>query len=123
MRPMTLDWQTIWRYAPRWLRASVQWKLFLSYLPVVVVGLLIVFSAVSSIAPAFFQRSMDQMMGSGMGPGMGGVLTSGELDAAFRQALMPALALATALALLTTLIVSYFVARQITRPVHAMVQA
>jgi hypothetical protein len=64
MRPVALDWQTIWRYAPRWLRASMQWKLFLSYLPVVLVGLLIVASAVSSIAPAFFQRSMDQMMGS-----------------------------------------------------------
>jgi signal transduction histidine kinase len=123
MRPVTLDWQTIWRYAPRWLRASVQWKLFLSYLPVVLVGLLIVVSAVSSIAPAFFQHSMDQMMSSGMGSGMGGMLTSSELDAAFRQALMPTLALATALALLTTLIVSYFVARQISYPVHAMVQA
>src|SRR5262245_51654709 len=123
MRPVTLDRQTIWRYAPRWLRASVQWKLFLSYLPVVLVGLLIVASTVSSIAPAFFQRSMHQMMGSAMGSGMGGMLTSSELDAAFRQALMPTLALATAFALLTTLIVSYFVARQITHPVHAMVQA
>jgi two-component system sensor histidine kinase BaeS len=119
MRPMTLDWQTIWRSAPRWLRASVQWKLFLSYLPVVLVGLLIVASAVSAIAPAVFQRSMDQMMGSGMG----GMLTSSELDAAFRQALTPTLALATVLALLTTLIVSYFVARQIIHPVQAMVQA
>jgi signal transduction histidine kinase len=36
---------------------------------------------------------------------------------------MPTLALATAFALLTTLIVSYVVARQITHPVHAMVQA
>jgi two-component system sensor histidine kinase BaeS len=123
MCPIALNWQTIWRYAPRWLRASVQWKLFLSYLPVVLVGLLIVSSAVSSIAPAFFQRSMDQMMGSGMGSGMGGMLTASELDAAFRQALMPTLALATALALLTALIVSYVVARQIAHPVHAMVQA
>jgi two-component system sensor histidine kinase BaeS len=120
MRPMTLDWQTIWRYVPRWLRASVQWKLFLSYVPVVLVGLLIVSSAVSSIAPAFFQHSMDQMM---MGSGMGGMLTPGELDSAFRQALMPTLALATVFALLTALIVSFFVARQIAHPVHSMVQA
>jgi signal transduction histidine kinase len=87
------------------------------------VGLLIVSSAVSSIAPAIFQNSMDQMMGSGMGSGMGVMMTTSELDTAFRQALMPTLALATALALLITLIVSFFVARQIAHPVQTMVQA
>lgn len=113
----------------RRLRASLGAKLFISYLFVVLVGVLTLFLAVSTFGPPFFQTSTQQMMGtSGMNGMMGQPITSGTqnsatLDASFRQALTQALLLATLLATLAALLASLLVTRQLIRPIDRMLAA
>ncbi|HET9110088.1 MAG TPA: ATP-binding protein [Ktedonobacterales bacterium] len=107
-------------------------KLFISYLAVVLIGVVTVFVIMSTLAPDFFSTSMQSMMsGSGSG-GPGGMMggqgasssaVTASLDAAFRQSLMQALVIAAVLATVCALALSYFVSRQIANPVQRMLTA
>jgi two-component system sensor histidine kinase BaeS len=117
----------------RWARARLASKLFLSYLLVVLVGVVTLFVAVSLIAPSFFGSYMRDMMQSGtmgqLGSGMMGngdlplTTTGGALDTAFRASLLRALLLAALLATLAAVGVSAYVSRQIAQPVRRLAAA
>jgi signal transduction histidine kinase len=118
----------------RWARARLATKLFLSYLLVVLVGVVTLFVAVSLFAPSFFGASMQSMMQGGdmggmMGTGNGGngaqplTTTADALDAAFRAAMMQALLLAAVLATVAAIGLSLFVSRQIAEPVRRLAAA
>jgi histidine kinase len=116
----------------RWADARLATKLFLSYLLIVLVGVVTLFVAVSLFAPSFFSASMQAMMqGGGMGGMMGNggnntqpvTTTADALDAAFRTAVMQALLLAAVLATLAAIGLSLFVSRQIAEPVRRLAAA
>ncbi|HET9110837.1 MAG TPA: ATP-binding protein [Ktedonobacterales bacterium] len=114
----------------RWSGVSLGTKLFISYLIVVVIGIVTVFLIMSTLAPDFFSSSMHAMMsgngaGNGMMGGQGGnsEAVSANIDAAFRQSLMQSLVIAALLATTAALVVSYVVSGQIASPVKRMLMA
>lgn len=114
----------------RWSGISLGTKLFISYLIVVLIGIVTVFLIMSTLAPDFFSSSMHSMMsgyggGNGMMGGQGGnsEVVSANIDAAFRQSLTQSLVIAALLAAAAALVVSYFVSGQIASPVKRMLMA
>ncbi|HEX8730799.1 MAG TPA: ATP-binding protein [Ktedonobacterales bacterium] len=114
-----------------WANVNLRTKLFVSYLLVVLVGMVAIFIAMSEVAPQFFLSSMNAMMS---GSGMGGMMGQGSagassaelaasLNAAFRQAVTQGLLVSAALATVCALILSYFVSHQITQPIQRMLAA
>lgn len=131
---MSVQWTKQWM--TRWANVGLRTKLFVSYLIIVVVGVVAVFLIMSAVAPDFFVTSMRSMMpggsiggasggmmGGGAEHGTSGTALSDSINAAFRQAMMRGLLLATVLATACALVLSYFVARQIARPVQRMLTA
>jgi len=108
------------------LRSHLGWKLFISYLVVVLVGTVVLTIAVNSVAPAAFDRHMGQMMSMGMGMGMGRRAMDNmmvDLYANFRAALREALEQAALAAILTAVLISIFVSRRIVGPIQQMMLA
>ncbi len=108
-----------------YLRSHFGAKLLLSYLVIVVVGVIVLILASQFVLPASFNRHMG-MMGSGMGNGM----MMGQNDdsmpqlyvdfrASFNEALMYAAFAATVAAMF----LSFFFSRRVIAPVQAMSQA
>ncbi len=114
-----------------WASASLRTKLFVSYLLVILVGVVTLFVAMSEVAPQFFTSSMNSMMSSSGMNGMMGqgsahqtsAATAASLNAAFRQATTQGLLVSGALAAVCALALSYFVARQIAQPIKRMLTA
>jgi histidine kinase len=106
------------------LRRHLAAKLFLSYLIIIVVGMLVLTTAAELAIPQSFDRHL-AAMGAMMGNMMGG--SSGEMSmdlfANFRTAVREALALAALAAFLVAMLVSLFVSRQVVAPVRAMTNA
>ncbi len=102
------------------IRRHLSWKLFLSYLIVIVVGMVVLASAAEFVVPGAFERhmaAMAAMMGGGaMGMGM-------DLFANFRRAVNEALTVSTLAAFLAAVAVSLFVSRRIVTPVREMMVA
>ena len=102
------------------IRRHLSWKLFLSYLIVILVGILVLASAAEFAVPTAFDRHMSamaQMMGGQMmGMGM-------DLYTNFRSAVTEALALAGIAASLAAVVVSLFVSRRVVLPVQEMMAA
>lgn len=119
---------------PRPLWRSLGGKLLLSYLAVIVVGILTLLVAANLVAPTFLANSMQRMMGTAgmagmMGPA-GAQMTqehAGQLDAAvqasFREALGQALVVAGLAALLTAIGASLYVTDQVVRPIRRQADA
>lgn len=101
-------------------RRHLSWKLFFSYLVVILVGIVVLASAAEFAVPTAFERhmgAMTEMMGGRMmGIGM-------DLFANFRTAVTEALALAAGAAFLTAVAVSVFVSRRVVLPVQEMMAA
>ncbi|MBI4771907.1 MAG: HAMP domain-containing protein [Chloroflexi bacterium] len=101
------------------LRRHLAWKLFLSYLIVILVGATVLASAAEFAVPGAFERHM-----AGMGSMMGGAGGMGmDLFGSFRAAVSEALALGAGAATLVAVAVSVFVSRQVVSPVQAMMAA
>lgn len=98
-------------------------KLFLSYVVVVLIGLVVLSVATAFVAPVNFTETMTHMRGMGSGMMMGERLTEldAEFEAAFRQSLNNALILAGIAAILSAVVVSWFVSQQITQPIRSLV--
>ena len=98
-------------------------KLFLSYVIVVLIGLVVLSAATAFVAPVNFTDIMHHMRGNGAGMMMGERLTDldAEFEAAFRQSVNNALVLAGIVAILAAVVVSWFVSQQITRPIRSLV--
>jgi len=109
------------------VRGGVARTLLLSYLLVIVVGVVTLVAAAQAVGPAFFAASMARMMrahgaGGMMGPGTDTSMTP-YLRAAFRDALTAALLAATGAATLAALLVGALLSRQIVRPVRRLLGA
>lgn len=102
-------------------------KLLLSYLAIIVVGVVVLIVASQFVLPTSFNRHMSGMMGNGTGMGMGmgnqGFGNSdpmsqlyGDFRASFNEALMYA-ALA---AMVVAITLSLYLSRSVIAPVHAM---
>ncbi len=100
-----------------YVRRHLSLKLFLSYLIVILVGILVLASAAEFAVPTAFERhmaAMAEMMGGRM-MGMGV-----DLFVNFRKAVTEALSVAAAAASLAAVVVSIFVSRRVVLPVQEM---
>ena len=112
----------MWSY----LRRHLGWKIFISYLIVILVGIIILATAAEFVVPRAFDRHMAAMSSMMMGM-MGNIPTGVDLNADlfnnFRAAVTEALTLAGIAATLAAVAVSVFVSRQVVAPVRAMMVA
>lgn len=101
-------------------RRHLAWKLFLSYVIVVLVGVVVLATATSFSVPAAFERHMAGM--SAMMPGMMGNSHSMEMElfANYRASVTEALSLAVITALIAAVVASYFISRQVVNPIRTM---
>ncbi len=100
-------------------RRHLAWKMFLSYLIVIVVGVIVLATAAELSVPSAFDRhlaAMSAMMGATQGMNM-------DLLAGFRAALTESLAVAAGAAAVVAGIVSLLISRQVVAPVHDMQRA
>jgi two-component system sensor histidine kinase BaeS len=106
------------------IRRHLGAKLFISYLIVILVGVVVLGTAAELVVPSAFDRhlaamnSMMQQMQGRSSPGLGG-----DLFENFRAAVTEALTFATLAAFLAAVLVSLFVSRQVVAPVRAMMSA
>jgi len=101
------------------IRRHLGWKLFLSYLVIILVGMTVLLSAAEFVMPSAFERhlaAMAAMMGSDEA-------LAADLFDNFRAAVTEAMALATVAAFLAAIIVSLFVTRRVVSPVQEMMVA
>ena len=106
----------------KFLRTHLAWKLFLSYIIVVLVGVIVLASATSLAVPAAYEHHMSGM--NGMMGGMSGIGNTHNDDRDlfnnYSDAVMEAVSLAAGAALLVAVLASFFISRQIVRPVQQM---
>lgn len=99
------------------IRQRLGWKLFFSYLIIILVGVVSLAIAAEFATPSAFNRHMANMNMMGDG-NMGGMVT--DLTESFQSAINEILLVATILAFITAVFVSTFVTRRIVKPVQAM---
>jgi len=104
----------------RKIRRHLTWKLFLSYLVVIVVGVGVLASTTQLVVPPAFQRHMASMASM-----MGGMGSSQETTyfANFRRAVNESLALAALASFLAAVAASLLVSWRVVVPVRAMLAA
>ena len=105
---------------------KLAWKLFASYLVVLVVGALVLDISVSYTAPAAFERHTQEMRGmmrGNMMQGDGMQQLVDDLDENFRDAVNIALLRSTLAAAFAATLVSLFVSQRITQPIRQLVSA
>lgn len=103
---------------------SIQFKLLLSYLAVLVIGVVVLLLAVQLIAPSAYSRHMlGQMPMPGMGPGRGPGQGANLGLANFRAGMFEALGYAIIAALLAAVAVSILLSRRIVSPLEKMASA
>jgi histidine kinase len=102
---------------PNLVRRHLSWKLFLSYLVVILVGIVVLASAAEFAVPTAFERHMAAMAGM-MGGQMMGLGT--DLYSNFRNAVTEAILVAGSAAFVAALVLSVFVSRRVVLPVQEM---
>ncbi|MBZ0297167.1 MAG: HAMP domain-containing protein [Anaerolineae bacterium] len=97
-------------------------KLFVSYIVVVIVGLVVLSIATAYVAPANFSQQMTHMRGNRFDmAGQHMVELDIELEASFRDAINNALLISGLAAILAAVGVSWFVSQWLTRPIRSLV--
>ena len=104
------------------IRRHLGIKIFISYLAVILVGVIVLLSASEFSVPSAFDRHMADMQ-TMMNTGMGGAMMDTDLFTSFRFAVNEALVIGTLASMLAAILVSLFVARQVVAPVRAMMLA
>jgi signal transduction histidine kinase len=102
------------------VRRQLGWKLFFSYLIIILVGAVSLAIVAEFVTPNAFNRhmaGMEMMMGGSMSGMMG------DLTESFQQAVNEILLVAATLAIITAVFVSTFVTRRIVKPVREMQEA
>ncbi len=101
----------------KFIRRHLSWRLFLSYLVVILVGIVVLATAAELAVPTAFERHM-----AAMAEMMGGTSMMLELDlfSNFRNAVTEALLLSGSAAFVAALILSVFVSRRVVLPVQEM---
>ncbi|MCG3141715.1 MAG: Adaptive-response sensory-kinase SasA [Anaerolineae bacterium] len=95
-------------------------RLLLSYLVIIVVGVLVLVIASQFILPASFNRHMAGMGNDGMMMGMNGNSAMSQLYVDYRASFNEALMYATLAAMFAAFVLSMFFSRSVISPVHAM---
>jgi histidine kinase len=103
------------------IRSRLGFKIFLSYLVVILVGVVVLSFSVSLVLPGAFDRHMAGM--SGMMSMMGGDHGMDSLYQGFRSGVYDALKLAALAASAVAILASLFITRQIVAPIRALSQA
>ena len=108
------------------IRRHLGWKIFLSYMVVIIVGVIVLATATEFVVPSAFDRhlaSMASMMTGMMDSTSMGMNLNSDLFTGFRSAVNEALAIAAFAAVVAALAVSLFVSRQVVTPVQEMMIA
>lgn len=100
------------------IRRQLSIKLFLSYLIVVILGIIVLSTAVEFTMPNAFARHMSTMA-TMMGRNESDPMRT-DLYNNFRQAVNESLAIATTAATFSAIVVSLFISRQVTGPIRAV---
>jgi len=101
------------------LKRRLVWKLFLSYLVIVVVGVAVLAGTAELSVPGALARHTARMQAQiGNDPGL-----TADLHRSFTSAVTEVLSLAALAAILAAVVVSLFTARRIVEPIRAMMQA
>lgn len=103
------------------IRTRLGIKIFLSYLVVILVGVIVLAVSVSLVLPGAFDRHMLGM--SGMMGMMGGDHGMDSLFQGFRDGVYDALLLSALAAIVVAIVVGLFITRQIIAPIRALSQA
>lgn len=101
------------------LRRHLGMKIFLSYLVIILIGVLVLALSAEFVIPSAFDNHMSAMMGSRMMSMMGGHMRA-DLYNSFRNAVNEALTRGALAAFIAAVVVSIFVSRQVVAPVQAM---
>ena len=108
----------------RSVRIHLAWKVFLSYVIVILIGVFVLASATSFSAPAAFDRHLAGM--GAMMAGAGGMMGSSQkletdLFSSYQASVTEALTLAALAALIAAIAASFLISRQIVGPIQKMV--
>jgi len=106
----------------KFIRTHLAWKVFLSYLLVVFIGVIVLITAASLSVPAAFERhivSMNAIMTNGNMTGNNQQMVS-ELFSQYKKAVFEAVTYATLAALVAAVIASFFISRQVVTPTLRM---
>jgi len=104
-----------------WIRRYLGIKIFISYLSIILVGIVVLLTASEFSVPSAFERHMAAME-SMMSTNMGGVTLNTDLFTNFRLAVTEALVLGMVASTAAAVLVSWFVSRQVVAPVRSMMQ-
>lgn len=110
----------------RKIRRHLGWKLFISYLIIIVVGAIVLTSAAELAIPRSFDRhlsSMASMMNGMMGESGVGIDLNADLFDNFQAAVNESLWLATLSSFIVAIVVSLFVSRRVVAPIREMMSA
>ena len=103
-------------------RTHLAWKLFLSYLIIVLVGVVVLMTATSLSVPSAFDRhlaGMSAMMSDSTMTNNAQPIET-ELFTSYKSAVTEAVTLAAAAALIAALLASFLISRQVVEPVQRM---
>lgn len=101
------------------IRCHLGWKLFFSYMIIIVVGVVSLTVVAEFITPSTFDRHMANM--AVMGGNMGGMMA--DLTDSFERAVNEILLVSATLAISAAVVVSTFVTRRIVKPIREMQEA
>lgn len=106
----------------KFIRTHLAWKLFLSYVAVVLVGVVVLATATSLSVPTAFDRHMAGMSAMMSGKNMMGNTQPLELElfSNYQAAVSEALSLAAVAALIAAVLASFLISRQVVSPVQRM---
>lgn len=111
-----------------YFRHHLSAKLFLSYLAIILVGLVVLMVASQFLLPTAFNRHMAGMMGNGNGMGMMGGQGFGRGDGIplyidFRAGFNEALSYAACTAIVAAILLGIYLSRSVVTPIQALSQA
>ncbi|UCD99569.1 MAG: HAMP domain-containing histidine kinase [Chloroflexota bacterium] len=109
-----------------YIRRHLGWKIFISYLIVILIAAIVLATAAEFVIPRSFNRhlaAMGLMMVDVMGSSMMRMDLNADLFSNFRTAVNEALTIAAFAAVISAIVVSIFVSRQVVTPVQEMMIA
>ncbi len=110
----------------KYIHSHLRWKIFLSYMVVIFVGVVVLATATEFVAPAAFNRHVSDMetvmqeVASGQMPAID---LQKSLFASFHAAVSEAIAFSVLAASVAAIIAGYLVTRQLISPIHDMMEA
>jgi signal transduction histidine kinase len=106
------------------IRKHLSWKLFVSYVIVIIIGVVVLATATSVSIPSAFNRHMSGMSAMMLSnPTMGSTQTlETQLFVNYKAAVTEALTLATLIALLAAVVASFLISRQVVEPIQRLMK-